>query len=312
VLDEFAVPPLPETAVIHRLSPETRETMSEWIDDALTSVPQHIVVTMQRRKVFQEQLVAVNESLNRVPVAQIIQPLQEQLQQLYRELGRLEVQEEGASAEEKRLTFHLERVAGSKRRVREQIANIETNEDRIKLAARVQQLLDDYYQKLVARKLAQLEAQMVKRLNQLSRKRNFIERVAIDPVSFTITLYRAGRPFPRAQLSAGEDQIFAIATLWALREVSGRPLPVIIDTPLSRLDDVHRQTILGEFMNQVGQQVIILATTVEIDEKTVAFMRPALSRAYLLEADSTTIQISETPLQRLSLIQIEEVQVAAN
>ena len=312
VLAEYDQPPVPETAVIHRVSPETKEVMSGWIEDALTTVPQQLVATMHRRDALKEQLATVKESLSRVPVIDLIRPLQEELQQRNREYGRLEVQEENFSGEEKRLAFHLERLAGSKRRVREQIANIETNEDRIKLAARVQQLLDDYYQKLVARKLAQLEQQMVKRLNQLSRKRNFIERVEIDPHTFTVTLYRAGRPFPRTQLSAGEDQIFAIATLWALREVSGRPLPVIIDTPLSRLDDVHRQTILGEFMTQVSQQVIVLATTVEVDEETLAFMQPALSRVYLLEADSTTNQTSEMPVQQTSLIQIEEVQVAAN
>ncbi|MCZ7671684.1 MAG: hypothetical protein M5U34_33450 [Chloroflexi bacterium] len=44
-----------------------------------------------------------------------------------------------------------------------------------------------------------------------------------------------------------------------MREVSGRPLPVIIDT-LSRLDDEHRRTMLAEFMPQVAQQVIVLAT----------------------------------------------------
>lgn len=296
ILAQYAEPPVPETAVIHRVSPETKEVMSGWIEDALTTVPQQLVTTMQQRDALKEQLATVKESLSRVPVIDLIRPLQEELQQRNREYGRLEVQEENFSQEEKRLAFHLERIAGSKRRVREQIAGIETNEDRIKLAARVQQLLDDYYQKLVARKLAQLEQQMVKRLNQLSRKRNFIERVEIDPHTFTVTLYRAGRPFPRTQLSAGEDQIFAIATLWALREVSGRPLPVIIDTPLSRLDDVHRQTILGEFMTQVSQQVIVLATTVEVDEETLAFMQPALSRVYLLEADSTMTQISEQPV----------------
>lgn len=115
-----------------------------------------------------------------------------------------------------------------------------------------------------------------------------------------MTLYRAGRPFPRTQLSAGEDQIFAIATLWALREVSDWPLPVIINTPLSRLDDVHRQTILGKFMSRASQQVIVLATTVEVDEETLAFMQPPLSRIYLLEADSTTTQITEVPVAVLT------------
>lgn len=118
----------------------------------------------------------------------------------------------------------------------------------------------------------------------------------IDPQTFTITLYRAGKPFSRSQLSAGEEQIFAIATLWALREVSARPLPVIIDTPLSRLDDEHRRAMLAEFLPQVAQQVIVLATTTEIDEPTFRFIQPALARAYLLEADSAMTTVTEQPL----------------
>jgi DNA sulfur modification protein DndD len=147
--------------------------------------------------------------------------------------------------------------------------------------------------------LAQLAAQLAKRLNQLNRKRDFIDRVEIDPQTFTVTLYRGGKPFPRAQLSAGEQQVFAIATLWALREVSERPLPVIIDTPLSRLDEEHRRAMLTEFMPQVARQVIVLATTSEIDEPTFQFLQPALSRAYLLEADRTATQVTEQPIAAL-------------
>ena len=87
--------------------------------------------------------------------------------------------------------------------------------------------------------------------------------------------------------------MFAIATLWALREVSGRPLPVIIDTPLSRLDEEHRRTMLAEFIPQVAQQVIVLATESEIDDKEYAFLQPAIAHAYLLQADSVAMKFKE-------------------
>jgi DNA sulfur modification protein DndD len=103
--DKYAEAPVPETAVIHRVSPETKEVMSGWIEDALTTVPQQLVATMQRRDALKEQLATVKESLSRVPVIDLIQPLQEELQQRNREYGRLEVQEENFSQEEKRLAF---------------------------------------------------------------------------------------------------------------------------------------------------------------------------------------------------------------
>jgi DNA sulfur modification protein DndD len=296
VVAEFSQPPMPETAVIHQVSPEMRGVLFNWIDEALTSAPQALAAALQKRQNLQAELAAVDEALQRVPVEKVLQPLQNELRQHDREQGRLEAELDRLTAEEKRLTYHIERVASSNRRVTEQMAAINTDEGRIKLAARTKLLLDAYQQRLIDQKLSRLAAQLAKRLNQLNRKRDFIERVEIDPQTFTIALYRAGKPFPRSQLSAGEQQIFAIATLWALREVSGRPLPIIIDTPLSRLDEEHRRAMLAEFMPQAAQQVIVLGTKAEIDEPTFRFIQPAVSRAYLLEADRTATQVTEQPL----------------
>ncbi|MFQ5435877.1 MAG: hypothetical protein ACE5FD_13445 [Anaerolineae bacterium] len=61
-------------------------------------------------------------------------------------------------------------------------------------------------------------------------------------------------------------------------------------------------------MPQVAQQVIVLATTTEIDEETFAFLQPAVSRAYLLEAEKTAVQSSEQTVARQApLISLEEV-----
>ena len=308
MIAENQTPPMLETAVVHRVSAETRGVLFSWIDEALSAAPQQLAAALHKRETLQARLADVEEALNRVPAHQILQPLQDELRQLERELGRLEAEYDRLVAEEKRLTFHIDRLAGSKRRVSESIAGINTDEDRIKLAARTKLLLDTYQQQLIVQKLKQLAEQLSKRFNQLSRKRNFIERVEIDAHSFTITLYRAGKLFPRAHLSAGEEQIFAIATLWALREVSGRPLPVIIDTPLSRLDDEHRRTMLAEFMPQVAQQVLVLATNVEIDEQTAQYLRPALAREYHLQSDGITTQVTQqTPEPTQPLIILEEI-----
>lgn len=293
LIADLMEPPMAGTAVVHRISAATRGVLLNWIDEALQTAPRQLVDMFARRENLQTQLVAANEDLKRVPVEQLLQPLRDEFQQVERNVIRLEVEQERIKAEENRLAYLIERVAGSKRRVTEQITAMETNEERVKLAARTKLLLDTYQTRLIRRKLDELAIRLAKRFNQLSRKRNFIERVSIDPRDFSITLYRGGQPFPRRQLSAGEEQVFAVATLWALREVSKRPLPVIIDTPLSRLDDEHRRAMLVEFMPQVAQQVIVLATTSEMDDATSDFLRPVISRAYLLEAENTTAQVKE-------------------
>lgn len=308
VVTEFSQPPIPDAEVVHRVSPETRGVIFSWIDEALTSAPQALAAALATRQQLRQALDKVDETLSRAPASELLRPLQEKLRQADRALGRLDAELAQLSESEKRLNFHSERLAGSRRRVSEQIAAINTDEGRIKLAARTQLLLSTYRERLIAQKLARFAEQLTRRLNQLNRKRNFIERVEIDAQSFGVTLYRAGQRFSRAQLSAGEQQIFAIATLWALREVSGRPLPVVIDTPLSRLDDEHRRAMLAEFLPQAAQQVIVLATTTEIDDATLAFLRPVLSRTYLLEADSTGAQMTEQYLGAAPIqIDLEEV-----
>jgi DNA sulfur modification protein DndD len=76
---------------------------------------------------------------------------------------------------------------------------------------------------------------------------------------------------PKQRLSAGEKQLLAIAFLWGLARVSGRNLPIAIDTPLGKLDSSH--------------QVILLSSDTEIGKPELAKLteQEALSRSYLLK-----------------------------
>ena len=95
-----------------------------------------------------------------------------------------------------------------------------------------------------------------------------------------------GKPLPKAQLSAGEKQIYSIAMLWALAKVSGRPLPVIVDTPLARLDSDHRRLLIEEYFPTASHQVLILSTDTEVDQSYFSHLRRSISHAYHLEFDS--------------------------
>lgn len=314
LLQPYNVPPIDESDVIHRVSVERHSRILGWIDEALNEVPQQLVVAIHRLNELQSQLQTVNDDLAKVPVNQLLAPLLKELRQLEREVGRLEAEHERLLAEDSRLSYHLERNAGSKRRISQQIADTNLDNGRLKMAARTKLLLSDYQQQVTKRKLQQLGTLLTKRFNQLCRKRTFIERVEIDSTSFSVTLYRAGQPFSRTQLSAGEQQLFAVATLWALHEVSKRPLPVIIDTPLSRLDEEHRQSMLSEFFPQVSHQVIVLATDSEINDKAFAYLVPAVSHAYWLHdaIESGAAYVQDQPLARQnSLVQLQEIDIHA-
>jgi DNA sulfur modification protein DndD len=87
-------------------------------------------------------------------------------------------------------------------------------------------------------------------------------------------------------LSAGEKQVYAIAMLWALARTSGRALPMIIDTPLARLDSEHRAAIVERYLPAASHQVIVLSTDTEVDRTLLEKLMPAVSHTFRLEYDS--------------------------
>ena len=86
--------------------------------------------------------------------------------------------------------------------------------------------------------------------------------------------------------SAGERQLYAMALLWALRQISGRQLPLVIDTPLARMDEVHRSRLLLRYFPSVSDQVILFSTDTGLDARMLAQVEPHLARSYQLNYDA--------------------------
>ncbi|KAB8334999.1 DNA sulfur modification protein DndD [Scytonema tolypothrichoides VB-61278] len=165
-------------------------------------------------------------------------------------------------------------------------------------AAKVQQTLKLFREKLTLRKLNKLEVEVTECFRYLLHKSDLVHRIAIDTHTFSLSLYDLqGKPVPKHRLSAGEKQLLAIAFLWGLARVSGRRLPVAIDTPLGRLDSSHRSNLVERYFPSASHQVILLSTDTEIGEKEVKILREneAIAREHLLEYNSSTRQTTVQP-----------------
>ena len=163
----------------------------------------------------------------------------------------------------------------------------------IKTSAKVQQTLKLFKEKLTLKKLNKLETEVKDCFLYLLHKSNLINRVTIDSDRFKLELYdHNGQLFPKQRLSAGEKQLLAIAFLWGLARVSGRNLPVAIDTPLGRLDSSHRHNLVERYFPTASHQVILLSTDTEIGDKEVTLLRKqeAIAREYLLKYNPNTRQ----------------------
>lgn len=100
----------------------------------------------------------------------------------------------------------------------------------------------------------------------LSSRSGLIKDLTIDDKTYEVRISdRYGHEIKKSGLSAGEKEVFAISLLWGLAQTSQLKLPIIIDTPLSRLDSTHRDNIVNNYFPNAGEQVVILSTDTEID-----------------------------------------------
>jgi len=222
--------------------------------------------------------------------------LLDELQLTERRLGATEAALGARQEEWKLIKGQLVTLEREQKRLLSEQAGSEKAQLRSALAARAGQALADYEERLLTHKLGQLKSEFVRCFNHLARKENLVADVEIDPASFAITLIdRAGIGMPKASLSAGEKQIYAIAMLWALARTSGRPLPMIIDTPLARLDSEHRTKLVERYFPRASHQVILLSTDTEIDEGLLAKLKPSISHSYRLDFDQVDGRTDVTP-----------------
>lgn len=113
-----------------------------------------------------------------------------------------------------------------------------------------------------------------------------IKDLTIDDKSYEVRISdRNGQEMKKSGLSAGEKEIFAVSLLWGLAQTSKLKLPIIIDTPLSRLDSTHRDNIVNNYFPNAGEQIIILSTDTEIDASYYSNLKPYLSGAGCLNFD---------------------------
>lgn len=157
-------------------------------------------------------------------------------------------------------------------------------------------IIEKYQVELQKRKTGVLAETVTECYKKLANKKNLIDKVEMDSDSLNMKyVSEDGNEIQKDSLSAGEQQLMVIATLWALAICSKKKLPVIIDTPLSRLDSMHRTSLIQTYFPNAGEQTIILSTDTEIDSRYYELMKDNVGDEFTLRYDeltkSTSIEI---------------------
>lgn len=162
----------------------------------------------------------------------------------------------------------------------------DTNDDNariIKYAAMSIDVLREFKVRLQREKVEKLSITVTKCFLELVEKDSLVSEIKIDPNSLDVTILDLdGNELLKSQLSAGEQQMFAVAIVWGLALTSGYKAPVIIDTPMARLDSSHRANFVTKYLPEASTQVIVLSTDEEIHGRYLDLIRDNVVEYYTL------------------------------
>ena len=142
----------------------------------------------------------------------------------------------------------------------------------------------------ISRIYDELEVEMHQKLQDLTSEefgnmhwKEFYNGVSIDN-EYNVTIHKEGADVVPNDLSKGGQLVLALSFMTALNSLSGFELPIIIDTPLGRLDEPIKENI-GKYLPQYTRkkQVTLLVTSSEYSVGFREGIKDYVGKEYTLE-----------------------------
>jgi DNA sulfur modification protein DndD len=282
---------------IYGLSDSTLYQIHRLNSYELRECAKHAKDQMHRRNVSQEKIDEIDNYLSVDIDEKALNRIFKRMKELEKEIATEEVNL--SALQQKRTTLHgaamIAETAFSKA-AEQVLASLESNDDdkrTVKYAHMAIEIIKRYRIRLQQNKTGELARTMTDCYRKLAYKKHLIEEIQMDPITLDLHYLNGnGEEVEKKKLSAGEKQLMVISLLWALAICSKKKLPVIIDTPLSRLDSIHREALITTYFPNASDQTIILSTDSEIDQKYYDLMKPYIGDEFTLVYDDEQMKTS--------------------
>jgi DNA sulfur modification protein DndD len=148
-------------------------------------------------------------------------------------------------------------------------------------------------------KRASLEKTINEKFMQLKKEGYEAESIRLDE-NFNINIYdKENRAMDILSSSSGQKQIIATALIWGISEYIPEEIPMIIDTPLGRLDEKNQTRILNDFYPHASNQVIILPTPSELRHEGFKELKEHIAKVYKLSNTGSATKVEEIMSEEL-------------
>lgn len=189
--------------------------------------------------------------------------------------------------------------ADSVKRLYERFDHVVRQNTAYQTALRTKRALNSYKDERRREIRASVEARLQAKVSILLGPTQLVKSVRLDEQFGMTYVDEFGEPVARYSLSAGMRQLAAMSMLWALKDEAKRPLPVIIDTPLGRIDRENRDILMSDYFPEAGMPLVVLPTNSEMTEDDLAGLAGRIARRYEIRNEgSVSARIHEVKRRR--------------
>lgn len=246
------------------------------------------------------RLVEVDRLLAGVPDQTQVEKLQRQCDQWQRQLMELAQKHEICKAQLHTIGQELDRTRQRFQALLTKVTRSRLEqrnlEEELKHSERARVTLAKFRTAILQRQIERVQQHILESFQRLLHKEQLVAGLTISPLDFALRLYDpSGQELDSSRLSAGERQLLAVSMLWGLARAAGRQLPIVIDTPMGRLDSLHRANLVERYFPFASHQVLLLSTDEEVDKESYQLLKPWLGHQYRLAyhdgSRSTKVQV---------------------
>lgn len=269
--------------IIHDLSPSAIDSIFHFLNDIEKNMQNKLMILLKKREDDLLRVKKIKEKLNQVPEEFYVKEYIDALTSIQVEVEDL--QKENINLEEDKITkkAKLNKINEEIFKLEETIVCLEEDLRKINLANSIKKIIKEYADSMILLELDNLEGYISKMYKQLANKNDMIKEIKIEKKTLKTLMYDySNNVFNKENISAGEKEIYALSVLWGLSKISNKKLPVIIDSPLAKLDSTHVSNIISEFFPNAADQVIILSHDREIDGDGYLKLKPHVFKEYTL------------------------------